>query len=62
VPGAPSEAIKPPHQDHIKPSLLGIVHQLIQCWSTVLGSTNAFINIFLVDVPASFLGVASEVQ
>ena len=38
---APGETIKAPDQHNIKPSLLGIIHQLIKRRSAVLGAADA---------------------
>ena len=48
VPGGPGKPIKPPHQDHIEPSLPGIIHQIIERRSAVCGATDPVVGVLLV--------------
>jgi len=57
-----SEPVESPHQHHIKPSLLGIVHQLIESGSTVLCPTDTLIDILLEDVPTPLWDIPSQIQ
>jgi len=51
--GAPGKAIKAPDQHHTKLPLLGIIHQLIECRSAVLGAAHTVVGVLPVQVPPS---------
>ena len=58
----PSKAITRPHDDHVEPTMAGVVHHLIQCRSAWFGSAYAVIDVFPNDLkPSLFTELAKLV-
>jgi len=57
---ASSEAVKPPDDDGIKATPVGIVHKPVQVWPLLFGAGDSQLHVFAGNLPAATLAIFAK--